>query len=196
MKPKDFLSSVILIAALSAFGISSGVASDKNEAKHSNKITKARAERVALTKVPGGSIRSAELETARGQRFGSVYVLVRLGELLRYPPRHRMPALLLFGATGMGKTRIMNDFSGETTPTLMRYAYYPTSGGGFADAAHSARARFLRGIVGDYGSGITGGAEFDQSARAGTGSAVGGTHARHRRDPRLAAARRNDADRR
>ena len=75
MKPKDFLRSVILIVALSAFGISSGVASDKNEAKHSSKITKATAERIALTKVPGGSIRSAELETARGQRFWAVYVV-------------------------------------------------------------------------------------------------------------------------
>jgi hypothetical protein len=74
MKLKDFLRSVILIVALSAFGISSGVASDKNEAKHSSKITKARAERIALTKVPGGSIRSAELETARGRRFWSVYI--------------------------------------------------------------------------------------------------------------------------
>jgi hypothetical protein len=74
MKPKDFLRSVILIIALSAFGISSGVTSDKNEAKHSSKITKARAERIALTKVPGGSIRSAELETARGRRFWSVYI--------------------------------------------------------------------------------------------------------------------------
>ena len=42
MKPKHFLRSVILIVALSAFGISSDVASDKNEAKHSSKITKAR----------------------------------------------------------------------------------------------------------------------------------------------------------
>jgi hypothetical protein len=74
MKPKDFLRSVILIVALSAFGISSGVASDKNEAKHSSKITKARAERIALTKMRGGSIRSAELETARGRRFWSVYI--------------------------------------------------------------------------------------------------------------------------
>ena len=70
MKPKDFLRSVILIVALSAFGISSGVA----EAKHSSKITKARAERIALTKVPGGSIRSAELETARGRHLWSVYI--------------------------------------------------------------------------------------------------------------------------
>jgi uncharacterized membrane protein YkoI len=37
-------------------------------------ITKARAERIALTKVPGGSIRSAELETTGGQRFWSVYL--------------------------------------------------------------------------------------------------------------------------
>jgi uncharacterized membrane protein YkoI len=63
-----------LIVALSALGISSGVARDKNEAKHSGKITKARAERIALTKVLGGSIRSAELQTARGQRFWAVYI--------------------------------------------------------------------------------------------------------------------------
>ena len=74
MKPKDLLRSVILIVALSSFGVSSGVASDTNEAKHSGKITKARAEQIALTKVRGGSIRSAELETARGQRVWSVYV--------------------------------------------------------------------------------------------------------------------------
>ena len=74
MKPKDFLRSVILIVILSAFGISSGVASDKNEAKQSSKITKARAERIASTKVPGGTIRGAELQTARGKRFWSVYI--------------------------------------------------------------------------------------------------------------------------
>ena len=40
-------------------------------------------------------------------------VLVRLSELLRYPARQRMPALLLFGATGMGKTRIIQRFLRE-----------------------------------------------------------------------------------
>jgi hypothetical protein len=74
MKPKDFLRSMILIVALSAFGISSCVTSDENEAKHPGKITKARAERIALTNVPGGRIRSSELETVRGQRFWSVYI--------------------------------------------------------------------------------------------------------------------------
>ncbi len=74
MNLKDFLRSMILIVALSAFGILSGLASDKIEAKHYSKITKARAEQIALTKVPGGNIRSAELETARGQRFWAVYI--------------------------------------------------------------------------------------------------------------------------
>jgi uncharacterized membrane protein YkoI len=54
--------------------ISTSLASDKIEAKHSSKTTKARAERIALNKVPGGIIRSAELETARGQRFWAVYI--------------------------------------------------------------------------------------------------------------------------
>jgi hypothetical protein len=52
-------------------------------------------------------------------------VLVRLGELLRYPPRHRMPAFLLFGATGMGKTRIIQRFLRQTTRTLTKYAALP-----------------------------------------------------------------------
>jgi hypothetical protein len=72
MKPKNFFHLVILMLALSVCGISPGAASEKNSAKHS--ITKAQAERIALTKVPGGTLRSAELATARGQRFWSVYV--------------------------------------------------------------------------------------------------------------------------
>src|SRR3984893_7029885 len=68
INPRDVLLSVIFIVVLSAFGISSGVASDKNEAKHSGKITKARAERIALTKVPGGIIRSAAASVARNWR--------------------------------------------------------------------------------------------------------------------------------
>jgi hypothetical protein len=32
------------------------------------------------------------------------HILKRLAELLSHPPRDRMPCLLLFGATGMGKT--------------------------------------------------------------------------------------------
>jgi Cdc6-like AAA superfamily ATPase len=40
-------------------------------------------------------------------------VLARLTDLLTYPPRDRMPCLLLFGATGMGKTRIVHKFLRE-----------------------------------------------------------------------------------
>ena len=37
-------------------------------------------------------------------------VLERLADLVDYPPRDRMPCLLLYGATGMGKTRIIQKF--------------------------------------------------------------------------------------
>jgi hypothetical protein len=74
MKLQDFLQSAISFVALLAFSGSLGAATDKTESIHSGKITKSRAEKIALTKVPGGSLRSAELETDRGVRFWSVYV--------------------------------------------------------------------------------------------------------------------------
>ena len=37
-------------------------------------------------------------------------VLDRLTALLHYPPRDRMPCVLLFGATGMGKTSLVQKF--------------------------------------------------------------------------------------
>ena len=40
-------------------------------------------------------------------------VLNRLSDLLTYPARDRMPCLLLFGSTGMGKTRIVQKFLRE-----------------------------------------------------------------------------------
>jgi uncharacterized membrane protein YkoI len=74
MKPLAFLRSLVLIVAFAALADSCSVTSGQNDAKHSGRITKAEAERIALTKVPGGRIRSAELATARGQRFWSVYI--------------------------------------------------------------------------------------------------------------------------
>src|SRR5260370_8288008 len=41
----------------------------------------------------------------RGER-----ILERLMELVDYPPRDRMPCLVIYGATGMGKTRIIQKF--------------------------------------------------------------------------------------
>jgi Cdc6-like AAA superfamily ATPase len=37
-------------------------------------------------------------------------VVDRLMELVDYPPRDCMPALVIYGATGMGKTRIIQKF--------------------------------------------------------------------------------------
>jgi hypothetical protein len=71
---KEFIRLAILIFALFAFAFSSGLASDNNQPKNHNQITKAKAERIALAKMPGGRIRSAELETARGRHFWSVYI--------------------------------------------------------------------------------------------------------------------------
>lgn len=40
-------------------------------------------------------------------------VLARLSDLLSYPPRSRMPSLLIFGDPGMGKTKIIEKFLRE-----------------------------------------------------------------------------------
>ena len=44
--------------------------------------------------------------------------LVRMSELLAYPPRDRMPCLLLYGATGMGKTKILRKFLRDHSTTF------------------------------------------------------------------------------
>ena len=41
----------------------------------------------------------------------AAFALQRLEHLLEHPPRDRMPCLLLFGATGMGKTKILRKFT-------------------------------------------------------------------------------------
>jgi len=74
MNRKEFLRPAIFIAMLFGFTISLGLASDNNEANHPGKITKTKAERIALAKMPGGRIRSAELESAHGRHFWSVYI--------------------------------------------------------------------------------------------------------------------------
>ena len=37
-------------------------------------------------------------------------ILERLADLVAYPPRDRMPSLVIYGATGMGKTRMIQKF--------------------------------------------------------------------------------------
>lgn len=38
-------------------------------------------------------------------------ILARMSELLAYPPHDRMPALLIYGGAGMGKTKILRKFT-------------------------------------------------------------------------------------
>ena len=45
-------------------------------------------------------------------------ILRRMGELVSYPPHDRMPALLLYGATGMGKTKILRKFMRDHPPSF------------------------------------------------------------------------------
>ena len=42
--------------------------------------------------------------------------LTRLDNLLTYPPRDRMPCLLIYGDTGMGKTKIVRKFERAHPP--------------------------------------------------------------------------------
>jgi Bacterial TniB protein len=46
--------------------------------------------------------------------------LYRLGDLLAYPPRDRMPCLLLYGDTGIGKTKIIAKFVRDHPPVFDR----------------------------------------------------------------------------
>jgi len=55
------------------------------------------------------------LETAQARA-----ALVRLEDLLTYPPRDRMPCLLLYGDTGMGKTKIIRKFLRDHPPSFDR----------------------------------------------------------------------------
>ncbi|WP_309229363.1 TniB family NTP-binding protein [Novosphingobium sp. NBM11] len=54
---------------------------------------------MAATRTDGFSLPQAEA------------ALGRLEDLLTYPQRGRMPCLLLFGSTGMGKSEILNRFA-------------------------------------------------------------------------------------
>jgi replication-associated recombination protein RarA len=45
-------------------------------------------------------------------------ILARMRELITYPPHDRMPALLLYGATGMGKTKILRKFLRDHPPSF------------------------------------------------------------------------------
>jgi uncharacterized protein YpmB len=73
MKLNNFIRLTILLAVLATVNIAPAFASNSHHSKYH--VTKGQAEQIALSKVPGGTIRTAELQTANGSRFWSVYVL-------------------------------------------------------------------------------------------------------------------------
>jgi hypothetical protein len=73
MKLNNFSCLTILVAVLATVNVAPAFASDNHHSKYH--VTKSQAEHIALSKVPGGTIRTAELQTANGRRFWSVYVV-------------------------------------------------------------------------------------------------------------------------
>ena len=77
-RPNHFHCLTILIVLLATANLAPAFASDNKPAKHH--VTKRQAERVALSKIQGGKIRTAELVTANGSSFWSVYVVTAGGK--------------------------------------------------------------------------------------------------------------------
>jgi uncharacterized membrane protein YkoI len=75
MKRKNVRWLIILVAALATLTVAPAIASDNHQPRHHGRITKRQAEQIALSKVRDGTIRTAELQTANGSRFWSVYVM-------------------------------------------------------------------------------------------------------------------------
>jgi len=80
MKRKNFCRITILAAALVTLNVAAGIASDSRQPQRHGNVTKRQAEQIALGKVHGGTIRTAELLAGDGGRFWSVYV-VRSGSM-------------------------------------------------------------------------------------------------------------------
>jgi hypothetical protein len=74
MKMYDFRPILFLVIALAAMISIPALAAEKKVRVRHGQITEKQAEQIALTKIPGGKIRTAELHSANGAKFWSVYV--------------------------------------------------------------------------------------------------------------------------
>jgi uncharacterized membrane protein YkoI len=74
MKINEFRPVSFLVIASAVMISMSAPASERARIKH-GQITKKQAEQIALAKIAGGKIRTAELQTANGAKFWSVYVI-------------------------------------------------------------------------------------------------------------------------
>jgi len=74
MKTRDVARSLLTLGLLAACSASTVAAAEETQTalKAQAKVTEAKAQKTALAKVPGGSIRSSELEKERGKLIWSV----------------------------------------------------------------------------------------------------------------------------
>ena len=63
-----------LAVALAIASAAPLIASEQRQAKRAGNIKKSQAEQIALSKIRGGAIRSAELEVANDEHFWAVFV--------------------------------------------------------------------------------------------------------------------------
>jgi len=63
-----------LVVALAIASAAPIFATEQGQAKHAGNIKKSQAEQIALNKIRGGTIRSAELQVANGSHFWAVFV--------------------------------------------------------------------------------------------------------------------------
>jgi uncharacterized membrane protein YkoI len=73
MKLNNISCFTILVALLATVYVKPAFASNTDQSKYH--VKKSQAEQIASSKVPGGRSRTAELQTANGRRFWSVYVV-------------------------------------------------------------------------------------------------------------------------
>jgi uncharacterized membrane protein YkoI len=73
MKLNNISCFTILVALLATVYVKPAFASNTDQSKYH--VRKSQAEQIALSNVPGGRSRTAELRTANGRRFWSVYVV-------------------------------------------------------------------------------------------------------------------------
>jgi hypothetical protein len=72
--PEHFYHVTTLAVALGIASAAPIFATEQSRAKHAGNIKERQAEQIALSKIRGGTIRSAELEVANGSHFWAVFV--------------------------------------------------------------------------------------------------------------------------
>ena len=72
--PRHFYRTTSLAVALAITSAAPIFAPEQSQTKHAGNIKERQAEQIALSKIRGGTIRSAELQVANGSHFWAVFV--------------------------------------------------------------------------------------------------------------------------